>query len=69
MELPSQPDLSGKSDGGIDALRFALWGNAAKGHLDGGNYSWKIGGDTTLLDWQTVGGNHIHMTVKAKAKA
>jgi hypothetical protein len=56
-------------DGGPDALRFALWGNASKGQLDGGNYSWKIGGETVLFDWQTAGKNHIHMTVKARAKA
>jgi hypothetical protein len=58
-----------KRDGGIDALRFALWGNASKSHREGGNYSWKIGGETTLLDWQTAGSNHIHSMVKAKAKA
>jgi hypothetical protein len=55
-------------DGGIENLRIALWGDAAKSHRDGGNYSWKIGGAAVLCDWQTVGKNHIHMTVRGKAK-
>jgi hypothetical protein len=57
-----------KREGGPEALRFALWGDASKGQLDGGNYNWKIGGDAFLCDWQTAGKNHIHMMVKAKAK-
>jgi hypothetical protein len=58
-----------RRDGGIEALRIAIWGNADKGHLDGGNYSWKIGSESVLCDWQTVGKNHIHMTVRGRAKS
>jgi hypothetical protein len=58
-----------KREGGVEALRIAVWGDASKGQLDGGNYNWKIGGETLLCDWQTVGKNHIHMTVRGKAKA
>ena len=32
------------SDGGVEVQRVAIWGDATKGHMDGGNYSWKIGG-------------------------
>lgn len=54
------------ADGGVETQRLAIWGDAAKGHMDGGNYSWKIGGAVLLCDWQTVGKNHIHMTLRAK---
>ncbi len=54
--------------GGVENLRIALWGDAAKSHRDGGNCNWKIGGPSVLCDWQTVGKNHIHMTVRGKAK-
>jgi hypothetical protein len=52
--------------GGVDHLRIAFWGDASKGHLDGGVYHWKIGTAGILLDWQTASKNHLHMTVKAK---
>jgi hypothetical protein len=58
-----------RGDGGVEALRLAVYGNAGKGHLEGGTYSWKIGGPSVLCDWQTVGKNHIHMTVRARAKS
>ncbi len=54
---------------GVDNLRIAFWGNASKSHRDGGNYTWKIGAATVLCDWQTVGRNHIHMTVRGRAKS
>jgi hypothetical protein len=57
-----------EADGGVENLRFTLSGDATKSHLDGGNYSWKIGGASVLCDWQTAGKNHIHMTVRGKAK-
>lgn len=57
-----------RQGGGVENLRIALWGDAAKSHRDGGNCSWKIGGPSVLCDWQTVGKNHIHMTVRGKAK-
>jgi len=56
-------------DGGVEEMRLAISGNAAKGHLEGGSYNWKIGNATVLCDWQTVGKNHIHMTMRAKAKS
>jgi hypothetical protein len=56
-------------DGGIDQLRIALWGDLSKSNRDGGTPNWKIGNDHLLFDWQTAGRNHIHMTVRAKAKA
>lgn len=58
-----------KKDGGVDGLRIAIWGDASKSQHDGGNYHWKIGGDVFLCDWQTAGKEHLHMTVKAKAKS
>jgi hypothetical protein len=58
-----------EADGGVEKLRLTLSGDATKGHLNGGTYSWKIGGASVLCDWQTVGKNHIHMTVRAKPKA
>jgi hypothetical protein len=54
------------ADGGVEAQRLAIWGDTTKGHMDGGNYSWKIGGGVLLCDWQTAGKNHIHMTVRGK---
>jgi hypothetical protein len=58
-----------ENDGGVEGLRIALWGDASKGQIDGGNYSWKIGGPTVLVDWQVAGKNHIHMTVRGRGKA
>lgn len=57
-----------ESAGGIDNLRLAYWGQPDKGHLDGGNYSWKIGNQAVQLDWQTVGKNHIHMSLRVRPK-
>jgi hypothetical protein len=54
------------ADGGVEAQRVAIWGDATKSHMDGGNYTWKIGGSVVLCDWQTAGKNHIHMTVRGK---
>jgi len=55
-----------KKEGGVDSLRIAIWGNASRSHKDGGNYAWKIGAGAVLLDWQTVGKDHIHMTLRAR---
>jgi hypothetical protein len=55
-------------DGGVDSLRIAIWGAANKSHLDGGKYHWRIGNDTFVADWETAGKNHIHMTVRGRAK-
>jgi hypothetical protein len=57
-----------EAEGGVEALRVAVWGDASKGQLDGGNYSWKIGGEKVLADWQFAGKNHIHMTVRGRGK-
>lgn len=57
-----------KKEGGVDSLRIAIWGNASRSHRDGGNYHWKIGAGAVLLDWQTVGKDHIHMTLRARSK-
>jgi hypothetical protein len=57
-----------KREGGIENLRIAFWGEATKSQHDGGNYHWKIGNALVLADWQTVGKEHIHMTVRARAK-
>lgn len=55
-------------EGGVDDLRIAFWGEAKKSQHEGGNYHWKIAGKLFLADWQTIGKEHIHMTVRAKAK-
>lgn len=57
-----------RKEGGVGALRIALWGDATKSHKDGGNYHWKIGAGVVLIDWQTAGKNHIHMTLRGRAK-
>jgi hypothetical protein len=57
-----------KKEGGVENLRIAFWGDASKSQHDGGNYHWKIGNAVVLADWQTVGKEHIHMTVRARAK-
>ena len=57
------------NQGGVNDLKFILNGNATSGHLQGGNYSWKFGNEGILIDWQTAGKNHLHLTVKAKPKA
>jgi Protein of unknown function (DUF3500) len=57
-----------KREGGIENLRIAFWGEASKSQHEGGNYHWKIGNALVLVDWQTVGKEHIHMTVRARAK-
>ena len=56
------------AQGGVELLKLVLSGNASQGHLQGGNYSWKFGSDSVLIDWQTSGKNHLHMTVRAKPK-
>lgn len=56
-------------DGGVDSLRIALWGDASKARADGGTYHWKVGSATVLCDWQTVGKEHLHLTVRAKPKS
>jgi hypothetical protein len=58
-----------RRDGGVDNLRIAFWGEANKSHRDGGNYHWKIGSATVVCDWQTQGKDHIHMTVRGRAKS
>jgi hypothetical protein len=58
-----------KADGGVESLRIALYNDASKGRADGGNYAWKIGNDRILADWQTVDKNHLHLTVRIKAKS
>ena len=57
-----------KAEGGVDNLRLAVWGNMAKSFKDGG-YSWRIGNERITCDWQTVDKQHLHLCVKAKAKA
>jgi hypothetical protein len=58
-----------QKEGGVDGLRIAVWGDASKSQKEGGNYHWKIGGGPVLCDWQTVGKDHIHMTVRGRAKS
>lgn len=57
-----------KRDGGPENLRLIIWGNAVKSHLEGGNYHWRIGSDAVVCDWQTVGRNHLHMTLRGRLK-
>jgi hypothetical protein len=57
-----------RRDGGVDNLRLVIWGEADRSHRDGGKYHWKIGGATVLCDWQTQGKDHIHMTVRGRAR-
>jgi hypothetical protein len=56
-------------DGGVEQLKIAVWGDLTKSNRDGGSPNWKIGNDRLIFDWQTAGKNHVHMTVRAKAKA
>ncbi|MSU79103.1 MAG: DUF3500 domain-containing protein [Gemmataceae bacterium] len=57
-----------KRDGGSENLRLAIWGAITKGHLDGGNYHWRIGSEAIICDWQTAGKNHLHMTLRGRLK-
>jgi len=54
--------------GGVDNLRLAVWGTPAKSFHDGATYHWRIGSDSVVCDWQTLGNNHIHMTLRGRAK-
>jgi hypothetical protein len=53
-------------DGGLEGMRLAVWGDMSKSHRDGGNYHWRIGNNSVICDWQTVGKNHIHMTLRGR---
>jgi hypothetical protein len=57
-----------RRDGGVDELRVAFWGEATRSQRDGGKYHWKIGGATVLCDWQTQGKDHLHLTVRGRAR-
>lgn len=57
-----------KRDGGVLNLRIAIWGEITKSHLDGGKGHWRIGSDAVVSDWQTVGKNHLHMTLRGRLK-
>jgi hypothetical protein len=54
--------------GGVENLRIAVWNEITKSHKDGGNYHWRIGSDAVVCDWQTVGNNHIHMTLRGRPR-
>lgn len=56
-------------DGGVDSLRIAFWGDTSKPRGEGGNYSWKIGSAAILCDWQGLGKEHLHLTVRARPKS
>lgn len=57
-----------QKEGGVDSLRISFWGDGSKSQRDGGNYHWRIGAGAVLADWQTVGKDHIHMTLRAREK-
>ncbi|MFO0968617.1 MAG: DUF3500 domain-containing protein [Gemmataceae bacterium] len=56
-----------KAEGGVDNLRLAVWGSIAKSFKES-SYSWRLGNERITCDWQTVGKEHLHLCVKAKAK-
>ena len=56
-------------DGGTENLRLAIWGAINKSHLEGSNYHSRVGSDAIVCDWQTVGKNHLHMTLRGRPKA
>jgi hypothetical protein len=56
-------------DGGVAQLRLAIWGPITKSQSAGGSYHWRIGSDTVVCDWQTIGKNHVHMTLRARPKS
>ena len=55
-------------EGGVDNLRLIFWGEASKSFHKGGKYHWRIGSGRVVCDWQTAGANHLHLTVRARAK-
>ena len=57
-----------RRDGGVENLRLAVWGPITRSHLEGGSYSWRIGSNAIVCDWQTAGKNHIHMTLRGRLK-
>jgi hypothetical protein len=59
-------DLQLKNDGGAENLHLYIKGkDATKSHHKGGQYSWKLFGQHVLCDWDTVGGEHLHLMLKA----
>ncbi len=59
-------DLQLKNDGGADNLHLQVSAkDASKSHHKGGSYRWKLAGDHVLCDWDTVGNEHLHLTLKA----
>lgn len=55
-------------EGGVDNLRLMIWGDAKKNRAEGGNYSWRIGSPGIVCDWQGLGKEHIHMTLRGRLK-
>lgn len=53
------------SQGGLDEMRIAFWGEATRKCRDGGRWDFKLGGDTFLCDYENSRG-HIHLSMKGQ---
>ncbi|HYO10998.1 MAG TPA: DUF3500 domain-containing protein [Tepidisphaeraceae bacterium] len=53
------------SQGGVDAMEIAFYGEAAKKCRDGGRWDFKLAGPSFLCDYENSRG-HIHLSMKGK---
>ena len=52
--------------GGVDALRFAFWGEGTARCEAGGKFDWKLEGPGFLCDFENTRG-HVHLSLKGEA--
>jgi hypothetical protein len=59
-------DTQLKRDGGADNLTLIVKAqDAGKSHHEGGKYYWRLAGEHVFCDWDVVGNEHLHMTLRA----
>ena len=56
------------AQGGLDALRFAYWGEGTARCEAGGKFDWKLEGPAFLCDFENTRG-HVHLCLKGEAAA
>ena len=54
------------AQGGVDALRFAFWGEGTARCEAGGKFDWKLEGPGFLCDFENTRG-HVHLSLKGEA--
>ena len=53
------------SQGGIERMQLAFWGEATKKSRDGGRWDFKLAGPSFLCDYENTRG-HIHLSMKGR---